>query len=128
MSRLKRPRLRPGVSGANVCSLMPTPFPVIRARLDRAIAHGDLAAVRSAARELRGVVTLADAIQVLVLMQQADERKFEAAAMRWIARFSSECAGVTLGELQTALEALDALPAQDSLTTLTALLRRHGIG
>jgi hypothetical protein len=107
---------------------MPAPFPVVRARLDRAIASGDLAAVRSAARELPGVVTLADAIQVLVLMQQADDRTFEAAAVRWIARFSGECAGVTLGELHAALEALDALPAPDALTTLTALTTRHGIG
>jgi hypothetical protein len=107
---------------------MPTPFPVARARLDRAIAGGDLAAVRSAARDLPGVVTLADAIRVLVLMRQADERTFEAAAVRWIARFSGECAGVTLGELHAALEALDALPSQDALTTLSALLTRHGIG
>jgi hypothetical protein len=106
---------------------MPAPFPVVRAHLDRAIAGRDLAGVRSAARELPGVVTLADAIQVLVLMQQAEDRTFEAAAMRWIARFSSECAGVTLGELRAALEALEALPAQDALTTLTTLLTRHGM-
>jgi hypothetical protein len=106
---------------------MPAPFPVVRARLDRAIAGGDLGAVRSAARELPGVVTLADAIQVLVLMRQAEDRRFEAAAVRWIARFSSECSGVTLGELHAALAALDALPAQDALSTLTALLTRHGM-
>jgi len=58
----------------------------------------------------------------------ADDPAFEAAAVRWIARFTSECAGVTLGEAQAALEALDALPAPDANATLTALLKRHGLG
>ena len=107
---------------------MSPPYPVVRARLDRAIASRDLAAVRSAARDLPGVVTLADAVQVLLLLLDADDPAFEAAAVRWIARFTSECAGVTLGEAQTALEALDALPAPDANATLTALLKRHGLG
>jgi hypothetical protein len=105
---------------------MPPPYPVVRARLDRAIACRDLAAVRSAARELPSVVTLADAVQVLILMLEADDSAFEAAAVRWIARFTSEYDGVTLGEVQAALEALDALPAPDARSTLTGLLKRHG--
>jgi hypothetical protein len=106
---------------------MPPPYPVVRARLDRAIARRDLAAVRSAARDLPSVVTLADAVQVLLLMLEADDPAFEAAAVRWIARFTSECGGVTLSEVHAALEALDALPAPDSQVTLTGLLKRHGL-
>ena len=52
--------------GTYVRSRMPPPYPVVRARLDRAIADRDLAAVRTAARDLPGVVTLTDAVQVLV--------------------------------------------------------------
>jgi hypothetical protein len=107
---------------------MPPPFPVIRARLDRAIAGGDLAAVRSVARDFAGIVTLADAVQVLLLMLEADDPAFEAAAVRWIARFTTECGGTTLAEAHAALEALDALPAADAHATLTALLNRHGLG
>lgn len=72
------PHRRPGPvsptgSYGNVCSRMPPPYPVVRARLDRAIASRDLVAVRSAARDLPGVVTLVDAVQVLDLMQAADD-------------------------------------------------------
>jgi hypothetical protein len=88
----------------------------------------DLAALRSAARALPSAVTLADAVQVLVLMLEVDDPAFEAAAVRWIARFTGECAGVTLGEANAALEALDGLPAPDALATLAALLKRHGHG
>jgi hypothetical protein len=103
------------------------PHSVVRARLDRAIARGDLAAVRSAARDLPSVVTLADAVQVLLLMLEADDPAFEPAAVRWIARYAGECGGVTLGEVHAALEALEALPAPDAHATLTGLLKRHGL-
>jgi hypothetical protein len=107
---------------------LPPPYPVIRASLDRAIANRDLAAVRSAARDLPNVVTLADAVQVLLLMLEADDPAFEAGAVRWLARFTGECGGVTLGEAHAALEALGALPGPDAHATLIALLRRHGLG
>jgi hypothetical protein len=105
---------------------VPPPYPIVRARLDRAIASRDLAGVRSAARDLPSIVTLVDAVEVLVLMLDADDPAFEPAAVRWIARFVSECRGVTLGETLAALEALDGLPAPDAHATLTALLKRHG--
>jgi hypothetical protein len=104
---------------------MPAPFPVVRARLERALAGRDLAAVRAAARELPAVVTLADAVVVLLLMLEVDDPAFEAAAVRWIARFAGECAGVSLGEVGAALEALEGLPAADAHATLSALLGRH---
>jgi hypothetical protein len=106
---------------------MPTPAPVVRARLDRALAGGDLAAVRAAARDGPSLVTLADAVRVLLLMVEADDPAFERAAVRWLARFAGECGGVTLGEAQAALEALEALPAPDAHATLAALLKRHRV-
>src|SRR3954447_16941318 len=105
---------------------MPPPYPVIRARLDHALASRDLATVRSAARELPGAVTLADALVVLELMLGADDPAFEPAAVRWLARYTGECAGVTLGEALAAVAALDGLPAPDASATLRALLKRHG--
>jgi hypothetical protein len=105
-----------------------TPYPVVRARLDRAIADGDLAGVRSAARDVPSVVTLADAVRVLLLMLEAGDPAFDAAAVRWIARFTGEGGGVTLGEVHAALEALHALPTPDAQSTLTGLLKRHGLG
>jgi hypothetical protein len=107
---------------------MPPPYPVVRARLGSAIARRDLAAVRSAARDLPGVVTLADGVEVLRLMLEARDPAFEAAAVRWIARFTGECRGVGLGEVHAVLEALEALPAPDAHGTLTAMLKRHGMG
>jgi hypothetical protein len=69
---------------------------------------------------------LADALAVLSLMEELDDPHFERAAVRWISRFAGECGGVGLGELQAALEAIDALPAPDATATLAALLKRHG--
>ena len=104
---------------------MPPPAPVVRARLDRALASRDLAAVRATARELPRIVTLADAVKILTLMLDADDPAFEGAAVRWLARFTTEHPTATLGEVQAALEALEALPAPDAEATLGALLRRH---
>ncbi len=103
------------------------PAPVVRARLDRALASRDLSAVRAAAREIPKIVTLRDAVQILGLMLDADDPAYEGAAVRWLARFTTECPGVTLGEVQAALEALEGLPAPDAEATLSALLKRHRI-
>src|SRR3954464_11269384 len=105
---------------------MPAPFPAVRARLDSALASRDLARVRAAARELPTIVTLADAVQVLLLMEEVEDPTFEAGAVRWIARLTTECQGLTLGSVQAAVEALDALPAPDATATLLSLVKRHG--
>src|SRR4051812_33256286 len=92
---------------ANVrsCRRSPSSAP----RLDSALAARDLARVRAAARELPTIVTLADAVQVLLLMEEVEDPTFDAAAVRWIARLTTECQGLTLGSVQAAVEALDAL-------------------
>jgi hypothetical protein len=107
---------------------MSPPFPVIRARVDRALAERDLDALRDIAREFPGVITLADALVVLLLMLDAADAAFDAAAVRWLQRFTRECRGVTLAEAHAAVEALGGLPASDASSTLAALLRRHGVG
>jgi hypothetical protein len=107
---------------------MPPPYPVIRARVERALAERDLDALRDVAREFPGVITLADALHVLPLMLDEDDSAFDAAAVRWIRRFTGECPGVTLAEAHAAVEALGALPASDASATLAALLKRHGVG
>jgi hypothetical protein len=99
---------------------------VIRARFDRALAEHDLAAVRRASRDFPGAVTLADALSVLLLMLEGDDPAFDAAAVRWINRFTGECRGVALTEVHAAVEALDGLPAPDARATLNAMLKRHG--
>jgi hypothetical protein len=105
---------------------MPPPYPIIRARLDRALSELDLAAFRRAACELPAAVTLADALQVLLLMLESEDPAFDSAAVRWIHRFTSECRGVALTDVHAAVEALDGLPDADANATLTALLKRHG--
>jgi hypothetical protein len=106
---------------------MPPPYVVVRTRLERALARRDLGAVRAAARDLPGIVSLADAVEVLQVMLELEDPAFEGSAVRWVARFAAECPGTTLGELHAALEALDALPAPDAHATLIGLLRRHGM-
>jgi hypothetical protein len=103
------------------------PFPVFRARLDRALANRDLDAVRAAARLRPTAVTLADAVEVLVLMAEADDQAFDGAAVRWISRFTGECPGATLGETHAAIGALAALPSDDARANLAGLLKRHGV-
>src|SRR4051794_6336449 len=105
---------------------MAPPYPIIRARLDRALAEHDLAAFRRAAREFADAVTLADGLQVLLLMLECDDPAFDPAAARWINRFTRECRGVALTEVHAAVETLDGLPAADASATLAALLKRHG--
>jgi hypothetical protein len=60
-----------------------------------------------------------------MLMVEADDPAYERAAVRWLARFTGECGGATLGEAQAALEALEALPEPDAHATLITLLKRH---
>src|SRR5262249_35853258 len=95
-------------------------YPVIRARFDGAIARRDLAAARAAAVELPGGLTLVDALAVLVLMEELDDRAYERGAVRWVARFAAECADAQLVDLRAAIDALDTLPDGGSRAVLAA--------
>jgi hypothetical protein len=104
---------------------MPPPFVAVRTRLERALARRDLVTVRATARELPGIITLADTVDVLLLMLELEDPAFEASTVRWIARLAGECPGVTPGELDAALKALDDVPAPDAHITLVTLVKRH---
>lgn len=101
-----------------------SPYPVIRARFDGALARRDLAAARAAARELPGGITLRDAVKMLTLMRELDDPAYERAAVRWVVRFASECRDATLTDLRAAVDAVDSLPASGSHAVLAALLTR----
>jgi hypothetical protein len=74
----------------------------------RCLARGDLAGVRAAAVELP-VIDLSDALRICLLMAQQGDRRFERAAVRWLARLSLE-RHPTLDDLRAGLIALEALP------------------
>ncbi len=74
----------------------------------RCLARGDLAGVRAAAVELP-VVDLTDALRICVLMAQQGDRRFERAAVRWLARLCLE-RRPTLDDMRAARNALEALP------------------
>ena len=93
------------------------------ARFQRALEAGDLAAVRLAALELP-YVNLADALAVCLLMRRQGDRRFERAAVRWLARLSLERPEVTLADLRNAAGALVDLPSAHARATLADLGKR----
>lgn len=78
------------------------------ARFRRALATGNLAVVRAAAAELPQV-DLGDALEVCVLMADAEPATYDRAALRWLARFCLERRAVTLTDVAEAADALDLL-------------------
>jgi hypothetical protein len=94
----------------------------------RAIQAGLIEMALDNARELRHI-RLDDALALCLLLR--GDRRFDAAARRWVCRFASE-AGVTLSEVAEAAVALQVLAdpvADDSapLATLRAVLERRGL-
>ena len=94
-------------------------------RFTRAIAQRNLAAAEIAARELGGL-SLADALDYLVLLAALRPDRAPAAALRWHGRLELEAATLTLVESQLALAALGSLCAGDGEgeNLLRRLLRR----
>ena len=92
------------------------------------------AVVAASAMAARGPVSLHDALELLVLLGNAEDARFEAAARRWLVRFAREPrAGdqpPTLTEIQVAGTALAGLPdpriARRCEGVLRALIRRVG--
>lgn len=92
----------------------------------RALAGGDLAAVRAAASELPGV-PLEDALAVSVLLLQREPDRYERAAVRWLGRLllerpigelrRAELGAIYLDELRHPTRAASAA---DALSTLAA--------
>jgi len=83
-----------------------------RARFRRAIEGRWVFHAELAAREA-GNLTLAEALELVVLYAEAEPAKFERAALRWHARYVSEAAP-SLMQAQIALSALSELRADSA--------------
>ena len=77
-------------------------------RFRRALDRRQPAAALSAAAELPQV-SLTDALELLLLLSEADRSRFERAALRWHGRFCREVRDVTLPEALAVLALLGGL-------------------
>ena len=93
------------------------------ARFRRALATKNLLLIRAAAAELPQI-NLDDALLVCVALRDGEPARYDAAAVRWIARFCAEQPDVTLEEVDLACSAFEEmrLDAEQGLTTLQALV------
>lgn len=72
------------------------------------------------AREI-GVVSLEEALSLVVLVSEKSPERLDAYARRWLARLATE-RKLTLAELDLAVSALRALPSERATSSLTHLL------
>ena len=73
-------------------------------RFRRALTTGNALLVRTAAAELNGRLSLADALAVTLVLK--DDPRFPRAAARWVARLALETRDVSLADTQLANAAL----------------------
>jgi len=93
-------------------------------RFTRAIQQPKLFAAEMAARELRGL-SLADALELVILIAAQGPDRLERAAIRWHGRPDVELPMLTLAESRFALAALERLPVDPQAAgLLRSLLRR----
>jgi hypothetical protein len=69
-----------------------------------------MSGIRAAAAELGHRVSLVDALGIVLVMAARQERGYERAAAKWLARLTLERPAVRLDDLRLALTALEALP------------------
>lgn len=114
--------------GANMCSVTSqgSPYSVFR----RALARGDLMAVRAAAAGLPSV-PLEDALEVCLLLLDREPVRYEPAAVRWVGRLLLERRVRELRQAERAVVYLAALadPARaiPAAEALGALLEQQGL-
>jgi hypothetical protein len=79
------------------------------------------------ARELKRV-TLEDALALCLVLRQ-DERRYQRATARWLARYQAEVAAVTLTDIREIADLLAALPVfgADAAGDLAKHLEQHGL-
>lgn len=87
----------------------------------RAIEHRHLAQAMAAAHDLP-VISLADALQLVLLAAERDPPLFERAAARWLGRYCAEVPRVGLDEIGLVHGALTALGRTGSRASVLALL------
>jgi hypothetical protein len=98
-------------------------------RFRRALDAGNEMIVLATARELPHIA-LDDALRICLVLRGGDRRRYERAAVRWLGRFALEGRGLTIADLRSAADALDALPtrANEALERLQRLCLEHGVG
>jgi hypothetical protein len=82
--------------------------------------QGDVFRAELAARELPNV-TLENALRLVLVYAQADDPKFEHAAVRWVGRLIAERRDTTIGSVQLAAGALMELRGHRRDTAVTVL-------
>lgn len=92
-------------------------------RFTRAIKARQLFQAEVAARELRGL-SLADALELVILIASQRPDRLERAAVRWHGRLEVELPMLTLAESRFALAALERLPADPQAAELLRTLLR----
>lgn len=90
-------------------------------RFRRALTSGNEALVTAAALELPHVA-LDDALRICLVLRGGDPARYERAAVRWLGRFALEARTVTIDDLRTAADLLDAL-ADDAANAMEQLQR-----
>jgi hypothetical protein len=97
-------------------------------RFRRALDRGNVTEALSAAGELQ-FVGLAEALELTLLLADADQEKYERAAVRWHVRFVYESKNVGIRESQAVLALLAAIPVNSLAATALAelLSRRRGL-
>jgi hypothetical protein len=97
-----------------------------RSVFKRAIERGNLLIAEMTAREL-GRLTLADALELLVLVVEKDPGRRDRFAVRWFRRLLEEDENLTIDEAVPAASALAALGGrahEQAVTTLSAMAER----
>ena len=97
-------------------------------RFRRALDRGNVTEALSAASEL-GFVGLAEALELTLLLADADPEKYDRAAVRWHGRFVNDSKNVDLRESLAVLSLLAAIPANRlaALALADLLSRRRGM-
>jgi len=94
-------------------------------RFRRALDRGNVTEALSAAAELQ-FVSLAEALELTLLLAEGDREKYNRAALRWHVRFVEETKNVDIRESQAVLALLTAIPANAlAAAALAELLSRR---
>lgn len=88
-----------------------------------------MSGVRAAAAELGHQVSLVDALSIVLVMAANEERGYDRAGAKWLARLALERPAVRLDDLRLALTALEALPHSPAPAKqeLAEVCARHGL-
>jgi hypothetical protein len=99
------------------------------ARFQHAIERGQLLFAEAAAREL-GSLSLAHALEFLLLLAEKEPQRFDQAAARWHARFVLESRGVGIADSQLLLGAvagLNDVATRVQVETIALLAQRYRV-